>query len=137
MEKIIWDDKFSVGVQRFDDEHKILIEMINKLLDSGDGDAQEESETVTDLITKMTDYFHHHFRSEERCMSEHDYPGYSEHCAEHSKFVERVLDFCGDNLTQSGKIKSDMAAYLGDWLTNHVLVTDMKYASFFREKGLV
>ena len=135
MEKFTWDDKYSVGVQKFDDEHKILFGMINKLFDSGN--TQEDSETVTDLITEMTDYFHHHFRTEEQCMRENGYPGYSEQCTEHSKFVERVLDFCDADLSQPEKIKKDMAIYLRDWLTNHVLVTDMKYKSFFNEKGLI
>lgn len=134
MEKIVWDDSFCVGISKIDDEHKTLIGMINKLHESGR--RQGNDETVTDLITEMTDYFHYHFESEEKEMRKYDYPDYSEHCAEHEEFVERVIAFCSEDLSQSKRVVEEMGAYLGEWLIHHVLVTDMKYKPFFQEKGL-
>lgn len=134
MAKIVWDDSFSVGIRKLDNEHKMLIGMINKLHESGQ--AQGNDEVVTDLITEMTDYFHYHFATEEHYMRKYHYPDYARHCAEHEEFIERVIAFCSEDLSQSKKIVAEMADYLGEWLINHVLVTDMKYTSFFHAKGL-
>ena len=69
MEKIIWNDSFSVKVMEIDDQHKKLIRLINRL---GDIDASKvNSETVSEIFTEMTQYTQFHFGTEEKYMLEH------------------------------------------------------------------
>jgi len=32
MQPLVWEDRFSVGIEQFDQHHKILFEMINSLI---------------------------------------------------------------------------------------------------------
>ena len=63
MEPIEWTDSFSVGVALFDEQHRRLIDMLNKMIE--DPAADTRSETVADVLTDMTRYAQEHFKAEE------------------------------------------------------------------------
>ena len=77
MAYIEWEDSFSVGVEIFDNEHKKLIEIINRLhlaLLMKETDAVM-GKTLKDLI----DYTITHFAHEEDNMSKTTYPDFFKH----------------------------------------------------------
>ncbi|MDZ7723510.1 MAG: hypothetical protein U5R06_12075 [candidate division KSB1 bacterium] len=39
MEEIIWNDSFSVGVQKLDEQHKKSIRILNKLIKMGNAEV--------------------------------------------------------------------------------------------------
>jgi hemerythrin-like metal-binding protein len=63
MEQITWTEDFSVGVVRLDEQHKRLIQMINRLI--AKPQTTTESEMVSDLLSDMTNYAQKHFAAEE------------------------------------------------------------------------
>ena len=63
MEQITWTEEFSVGVVRIDEQHKQLIAMINRLI--AEPQTTTRSETISDLLTGMTNYAQMHFATEE------------------------------------------------------------------------
>ena len=91
MEKIIWNERFSVGVRKIDEQHKELIKMINKLIETKD--TKVDSETISDILTKMTKYADYHFQTEEQYMIEYDYPDYSSHKEQHIEFKKKTVAF--------------------------------------------
>ncbi len=134
MEKIIWNEIFSVGVRKIDEQHKELIKMINKLIETKDTNV--DSEMISDILTKMTKYADYHFQAEEQYMIEYDYPDYSTHKEQHIEFKKKTVAFCMDVMAYKETIPTEILSYLKSWLTNHILNSDMKYKSFFNEKGL-
>ena len=52
MESIIWTTKFCVDVARIDEQHKRLIDMINRLVAASQ--AKTGLETISDLLNDMT-----------------------------------------------------------------------------------
>ena len=134
MEKIIWDESFSVGVKRIDAQHKELIKMINKLIETPD--IKVDSELISDLLSRMTDYADYHFKTEEEYMVEYNYPDYSIHKDQHVEFKKQALAFCLGTMAQQETIVTEIFFYLKNWLTTHVLGSDMEYKLFFNEKGL-
>jgi len=134
MEKIIWNESFSVGVRRIDEQHKELIKMLNKLIEKKD--TKVDSETISDILGKMTKYANYHFETEEQYMIEYDYPDYSSHKEQHNEFRKKTVAFCVDTMAYKKTIPTEILSYLKNWLVNHILKSDMKYRAFFNEKGL-
>lgn len=135
MEKIIWSESFSVGVIEIDYQHQRIIRLVNKLIEM-EG-ATVDSETISDTLTKMTQYSKDHFEIEEKYMLEYGYPNYSEHKEHHKEFRKKTVAFCIDVMSYKTAIPIEVLTYLKEWWTNHILNTDMEYKSFFNKKGLL
>jgi hemerythrin len=134
MEKIVWDDSFSVGVEEMDEQHKQIIKMVNRMIELKEDKV--DSEIVSDTLTKMTEYAGKHFEKEEKYMLEYNYPYYSEQKEQHKEFKKRTATFCMDAMAYKTNVPIEILTYLKDWWINHILKIDMKYKSFFNEKGL-
>ena len=76
----------------------------------------------------MVEYTKFHFGAEEKLMIEKNYTGLAFQKSEHSAFVKKALEFQKD--INSGKlaVSLDVLNFLKDWLTNHILISDMKYS---------
>ena len=71
-----WEDKYSVGIKKIDNQHKKLIEIINRLYYSrGNRPHTVLGKTIQELI----EYTKTHFTDEERLMRENGYPDYQAH----------------------------------------------------------
>lgn len=134
MEKIIWNDSFSVGVQELDTQHQVLIGLINQLIESQGAPVQ--SETISDILSRMLEYTEFHFDAEEKYMAEYGYPEYEAHRVQHLQFIRKTAQLAMDTITQKKSVPQDLLVYLRDWLTGHILNSDMQYKSFFNQHGL-
>ena len=134
MEKIIWNDGFSVGVQELDKQHQVLIGLINQLIESEDAPVQ--SETISDILSRMLEYTEFHFDAEEKYMAEYGYPDYEAHRMQHLQFIRKTAQLAMDTIAQKKSVPQDLLVYLRDWLTGHILNADMQYKPFFNEHGL-
>jgi hemerythrin len=134
MEPIQWTESFSVGVKLFDEQHKQLVEMINRL--SEDPQAGTSSETVSELLNAMTDYAQQHFEAEETLMEKHGYPQLREHTAQHHAFRRKTAELCMDTMNRVGTVPESLLEYLRDWLLGHILKSDMAYKPFFHELNI-
>ena len=134
MEPIVWTEEFSVGVSEMDRQHKKLITMINRLVD--EPKATTRSETVSDLLTGMINYAQEHFRAEEALMSEHAYPFKDQQADQHRSFIEKTVEFCSAVEADVDIVPQAMLEYLKSWLIHHILEQDMKYTTFFADRGV-
>jgi hemerythrin len=131
---IEWDDKYSVGISIIDNEHKKLIGIMNKaiVLEQNSNDPKE----IIEVLNEMNKYAHTHFASEEAYMVKFNYPDYENHRKEHQAFSIETMAFF-DNITNSNRqLICEILEHLKSWLVNHVLGTDTKYISCFKEHGL-
>jgi hemerythrin len=134
MEKIIWNDSLSVGVAEIDRQHKQLVSILNQLL--GMEGLTVDSETISDTLTRMTDYADYHFKSEEGYMQKYAYPDYAAHRLEHIAFMRKTAELSMGTMAYRKSVPTDLLAYLKTWLLEHIMVSDMNYKPFFEEKGL-
>ena len=126
MPKIVWEEKFSVGVKEIDEQHKKWISIINDLHDSLIS-GQGFDEITGKSLKAMADYAAYHFAFEEDHMKSIGYPDLEEHRKIHRNFMERIHQYQQDD--ESGKIvlNTEIMKVLMDWLTNHILTIDQKY----------
>jgi methyl-accepting chemotaxis protein len=131
--RFIWNDRFALGVEAMDDEHKILIEKINNLaksIEESDGDSSKLIAPFKDLVS----YTRLHFSHEEAYMDSIKYPQLVQHKAIHTSLLAGVDSF-GDQL-KSNKLDGDaLIHFLNDWLIRHILGIDMKYALYSKESS--
>ena len=129
-----WDSSFSVKVQEIDNQHQQLVKMLNELHDAmkeGKGDY-----ALGKITVELMDYTREHFGTEEKYFDKFDYPETTVHKKEHGKFVQKVSEF-KEGLDEGRLgLSIEVITFLVDWLKNHIKGTDMKYSSFFNEKGL-
>jgi hemerythrin len=134
MTLIKWSDKYSVNIKTIDEQHQRFINMINELSDR----VAEESlpSTISNILDQMLDYADYHFKTEEELFKTHNYPGLEIHKQQHDAFVKKVFelkeDFAKGRITISLKI----LAFLNEWLINHILDSDQKYAPYLNERGV-
>lgn len=137
MSKLKWDPSFSVGIEKYDNQHKAIIDYINKLHDSLH--VKDNRDTVSEILTNMTDYTVSHFLDEEVELYKHNYPGYNAHKELHDKLVAEVRSFQVSfrvGKVSSRKISIEIIAVLTEWLVNHILKVDKQYTDFLVSKGV-
>ena len=134
MEMIRWDKSFSVNVLRFDEEHKNIILIINKM--NAALQKNDEREKVSDTLNEMTSYASNHFKAEEDYMRRFEFPEYELHKEEHRKFIKTTVDFCKRVMNGDYNIAFDLLEYLKQWLVNHIQGTDKRYTECFNRNGL-
>jgi len=134
MEQITWAPSFSVGNEKLDEQHKRLIQIINRLI--VESQAVIKSEAVSDLLSEMMNYAQEHFTTEEELLRQHSYPHLEEHIAEHQAFQDKIVDFRSAIMLNVEDIPESMLQYLRNWLMEHILKSDMAYKFFFLEQKL-
>ncbi len=133
---IVWNEKYSVKVKELDNQHKKLIEIINKLDNSmrqGKG-----KEVLGSVLKETVDYTKVHFAAEERILRDSGYPYYDQHIAIHAKVIEKVNSISRQYQEGNGAhLTIEAMNYLNNWLQKHIQGTDQKYSSHLNSKGIV
>ncbi len=130
---IKWNDRMSVNVRKFDDQHKQLVTMIQKLNDAmKKGEGQQ---VISDTLMGLVTYADTHFKQEEALMQEHSYPDYHPHKQLHDDLRKKVGDVITE-FEQGRAVPAEIMAFLSDWLINHIMKQDKKYGEFFSKKGI-
>ena len=122
----IWDDKFSIGINEIDNQHKEIFKIcrnLELLLQVPKGiDIKEDAIKV---LCSLREYVTFHFYTEENFMKSIHYARFLEHKNEHDNFKKQVVKVDINNLINS---KNDLEILLNNlysFLLNHVLKSDM------------
>lgn len=137
MGQMIWTERMRVGVDALDEDHKMLIRIINQL-DAGTGSGAADN-VVRQCLVALRRYAEFHFAREERVLTACDVPGMEEHKGEHKNFIawmQGVADrFEKDPEEATVHIRDELLDYLRNWLTHHILIVDMEYRPFVEGKA--
>jgi hemerythrin len=131
---IEWDDKYSVGISRIDDEHKQFVDIINKAIATKEHNGNPEE--LREVLHRITMFAINHFATEENYMIEFNYPEYQYHKEEHHDFSKKAIEYCERVADGDSQISNEILEYLKQWLVNHIHVTDQKYIDCFKRNGL-
>lgn len=131
---IVWDEKYSVGIQDIDNQHKQLIKAINDLHDAMK--IGKSKDILKDLIDSLVNYADVHFSNEEALMSSHKYPELEEHKKKHKVFTEKINEFRDKFNLSSFMTSIEVMEFLKQWLMHHILDTDKQYSPYLKRKGV-
>ncbi|MGM0443319.1 MAG: bacteriohemerythrin [Fibrobacterota bacterium] len=134
MDTINWNESYSVGVERFDEQHKRIIALINRLIEAEQNHISAED--ISDTLDAMTRYSSEHFTYEEELLKEYDYPKLENQEREHKAFIKKTVNFCMNTMVNKERVPEEMLSYLREWWINHILKEDMEYKEYLTNKGV-
>lgn len=134
MSIISWKNEYSVGVADIDADHKKLISMINQLHLAMQSDRGQH--TIKTIIDDMLAYAKIHFTKEEGYMRKAGYLGLLKHFGEHELFLEKAQDLKQRSAQGEFVLSLEVVQFLSDWLSSHILESDMQYVAAFRIAGI-
>ena len=132
MGQITWKESYSIGITVIDDQHKILIGLINELYEAqrhGTGQL-----IVGEVLKKLTDYTIYHFTMEEEMLFKNMFPQLDEHKKEHLGFIENLTALQKDADRNNLLLTLKTLNFLKDWTITHILGSDREYADYLRDK---
>ncbi len=130
-----WSEKFSVNISEIDEQHKVLFRCINDLVEAIQ--TFQEKDALVKVMDELVRYTNVHFSEEEELMKKYSYPEYENHVKEHEKFVGMVEDMRKKYEMGEQTISLQVLDFMVDWLKTHIMGTDMKYAPYLNERGVV
>lgn len=132
-EPLVWSDKFTTGVTEMDEQHMILVDLLNnttrRIGENGGNGA------LTHIVLDLLSYAIYHFETEEHLMEQYGYAGAipaeaSLHLEQHRAFSAKVVA-THEALKTGEKIRPDeLIGFIQNWLVNHILKTDRMLAAF-------
>jgi len=123
-----WSEKISINVVEIDEQHKILIGIINDLHESILNDIGNDD--TDKILTRLILYIQTHFDTEEKLMTETNYPDEILHKKEHFALTGRVGKLYHKQSTGQLSDAFEIMDLLKSWLTDHILKTDKKFGFY-------
>lgn len=134
MALLTWNKKYSVGVQRMDDQHTGLFQMLNDLHTAMiNGEANK---VVGSLLQKLAKYTVEHFAAEEALMEKFGFKELARHRVLHRDLTKKVGDFAVRFERGESAINLELLNFLRNWLTTHIEQEDKKYGVWMNERGV-
>ncbi|MGE0089343.1 MAG: bacteriohemerythrin [Bacteroidales bacterium] len=130
----VWNEEYSVHVKEIDDQHKVLIKLLNKLYNAFM--KKEHSLIIGEIIQNLFDYASNHFQIEEKYFKRFNYRESVQHISEHQKFIEKINQFKIDFEKNNGALTFTIINFLRNWLISHIRISDKKYMDCFAQNGL-
>ena len=127
-----WDTKFETGVAIMDEQHRGLVDMVNRLHDAMK--AGKGREELGKVLGFLADYTVTHFQTEEGLMQKHAYPGYANHKGIHTDLLKQVGDLVDKHKRGEAVLTLKVMDFLQDWLLKHIGEEDKRLASFLKER---
>lgn len=124
--QLVWNERYNIGVEVIDKEHKKLFSILNKLFDLRRQD--EKSQWVCQEAVKyFRDHAFQHFADEESYMASTEYAGLETHRRIHRNFRDRTIPALERELELTNYSEDSINHFLGvcaGWLIGHTLIED-------------
>lgn len=127
-----WSEKLALGIGIMDEQHKVLVRLLNHLHDLVDSDSPASA--VDALLHQLADYTKFHFGDEEKFMQAMGYPELPGHQEIHRTFVAEILALVESRRRAEPIDGQALLDRLKNWLTGHIMGSDQKYAKLHRER---
>lgn len=124
--QFIWQERFNIGVDVIDKEHKKLFQIINRLFTFYHQESKSQW-VCQESIKYFKDHAMKHFIEEEAYMASIDYSGFETHRQLHDDFRKKTLPALERELEQTGYSANAVEHFLGvctGWLIGHTLTED-------------
>lgn len=130
---IDWNNDLNTGVQLIDDDHKMLVALLNRLYQACLN--HEKKDAFQSILEELSQYTLYHFRREEAYMEEIGYPHLKNHKQVHkllSEYVLREIERVAEEY--STKTGEELLHFLKNWLFDHIMGMDQDIGQYCETK---
>lgn len=131
MFNVHWDNKYEIGHERIDFEHKIFLGLIQDIAD--EVSTHRDLARIQRLQREVVKYAEFHFLSEENIMEEVGYPELEFHRKLHLDLMSSIANFAHD-LAVGKASYEDFVSFLFEWFALHTSNEDKKIAAFIAQQ---
>ncbi len=130
----VWNDQYSLDIQEIDEQHKVLVNLINSVYD---GMAERKGrEHIGQILDQLIEYTRTHFAVEECLLRIFGYPGYEAHKQLHDNLVHKVVQMRDNYMAGRDQTGMELLDFLKTWLTSHILHNDKDYSTYLHKQGV-
>lgn len=128
MALLTWSDDHKINVESIDEQHKIMIRMLNRLHDAME--AGQDVKKVNGILDDLIIFAEHHFASEEVSMRQMDFPLLDDHIQEHTELLNAIKNYRRMTSTHVPLSMATLENFLVSWTRRHMVEADRKYGEF-------
>jgi hemerythrin-like metal-binding protein len=134
MSRLLWSDDYSVHIRSIDNEHKLLVGLLNDI----DGALQMEvgqqlrRQLALQYLLQLQLHALAHFESEERFLLLNNYAGVTAHQEEHRDLVRTLEEFAQAVISGKQEVDDSKLFFLKDWLVRHIILLDCTFGEHFK-----
>ena len=132
---IEWSDKLSIGIDEIDEDHQLLLSIINNFHDRFL--QSQPKEATLKALSEIAEYTSWHFEHEERIMYANKYPQIEEHQGQHTELLENLTSLVADFEKERADITEVTMNFLRDWLLIHLQRADYELGKWVRRRNFI
>lgn len=125
-----WSEKLVLNVSEMDDQHKVLVENMDSFFRYLDDQNMNGAKAAFKKLAESTVF---HFKCEEQFLASIAYPNLAAHKKIHQDLVDKVVGF-GEDLERGQLDKYQVADFLKNWLSLHIMGQDQHYSRFYHKE---
>jgi hemerythrin len=131
-----WDDRYSVGIEQIDEQHRELVSQMNNLYLGCQKKEKDTKFFFDSHIHLLLRYMRYHFSTEERMLEHIKYPDLAAHSQQHATLIRIIaeglerIDREESSVLLSGNKLPEFVVRLRDMIISHMAILDKKYVSY-------
>jgi len=133
-----WKDRYNLNIEQIDNQHRKLFEIGERAYSLAIlNDSYDHYDEIMTVLNELLDYAEYHFKYEENLLESYNYDGLGQQKQEHGFYINRINSITSRDIDENQKQTIiEIVDFLSEWISNHILFSDRKYAIYFQEKGI-
>lgn len=119
-----WEERYSVGIEAVDHEHRELVDLINRLFE--EARSRGSKVAVLGFFGDLFKAISAHFALEERVMQERGYDQLTQHKNDHERLLDEIRDIMEDYEMTDLFDEQLLALRLDAWFSRHFETHDAR-----------
>lgn len=126
MALFIWTSTLRTGNPHIDDDHHILVERVNTVLECIAQRA--DNTTLSQALDSLGSFTREHFAREEAAMHKIGYANTQEHCEQHRALLEQLDQVIAQLRADEALNQMTLYTTLTRWVVDHIRKYDFEFA---------
>lgn len=135
-----WKERYNLGINEIDIQHKRLLEIGQKAYEIALlNDGYDHYDEIMNILDELLEYTEYHFNYEENMLKNYGYKEIHNQEEEHYYYVYKIKSIASKEDIDDNQKKTilEILDFLSQWISNHIMLSDGKYASFLKEMEVI
>ncbi len=126
------DTRYDVGVKSIDDEHRTILETLDKLFTIVESNGERDA--IMPVLSDFLDRTRKHFTEEEELLCKTGYPSLLTHKSAHDVYLNKIQIYQKNVIDGNVSFAIERVAFFRRWFKDHILEVDKLYVPFIADK---